>query len=320
MSASSVKYRPWEPGDKNELRAFFAQHIFPHSAFLSSQGKYEMTLRHFETSFESILTESDCCAVLAVEYGNILGIVVIKTGRKESITQEKQSEILELISDGQETFRELLILAAKEARKAGDAYLVYHTLESQALEKSWAKEFGFQTELVTTYIKIPAGESFESHPDYRLRKAEEHEILFILGVITDHSPAYIPAHRVIDKEEIQASFLDSYSELSSQDKKRVPLVLERISSGALLGYIILQPNRLLGKTGPLTMYLYDIAIGPKGYGLGLSRWIELGAKQLMSKMGGGFLYGDVSPANKIAMSANLSWGTQIDSRRWGLKL
>ena len=34
----------------------------------------------------------------------------------------------------------------------------------------------------------------------------------------------------------------------------------------------------------------------------------------------GFLYGDVSPENRLALSATLALGSKIDSRRWGFKL
>ncbi|MFA5506037.1 MAG: hypothetical protein WC314_21290 [Vulcanimicrobiota bacterium] len=315
-----LEVRPLRFEDREDLRTFCEQREYPDSVFASPELARRLTLEDFEPAFESVMAQDEIFSLVAVLRGKIVGYVLGRLNETESITQDPQTEIINYSVSAQPVFHMLMAESVRLAREAGDHYLVCHTTETQEREKRWAEAFGLKTELYRTYMTVKAGESFPSHPEYLVRRARDHEMLFVMSVVANHSPAYIPAHRPVDKKAVQAGFVDSYSSIRSNDKKKVPLVLYHKPSGDLLGYMILMPQRLFRGRGPLAMYMYDIAIGSLGEGKGLSRWLALGSKALMAKMGGGLLFGDVSPENKLALSATLALGSRIDSRRWGIKV
>lgn len=309
-----------EAEDRTPLLDFLQCRQFPKSVFADPSELKKITLGAFDETFNTTLEQEDFAALIAREGNQIVGFSLFRFHEVESITREKQTLLLDVACTEQDVFNKLVRETSRQAKEKGDPYLVYHTYETQFHERKWAKDFGFHPELLRTYMSVKKGETFPSHPDYYLRKAKSHEILFIMNVVSQHSPAYIPANRPIDKKKIRVWFVQSYANLKVTDKKKVPLVLAQRSTGDLMGYMILQPRRIFGDKGPVGMYTYDIAIGSNGAGRGLSRWMAEGSKQLMSQMGGGFLYGDVSPENRLALSATLALGSKIDSRRWGIKL
>lgn len=306
--------------DRVDLLGYLQQREYPKSVFAEPAFLKKLSLDAFEATFGAVFEHEEIEALIARDGNSVVGFTLFQYHEVESITRENQTVFLDLSCKDQDVFNLLVGRAVKMAREKGDPYLVYHTYETQFYERKWAKDFGMHPELLRTYMSVKKGDKVERHPDYILRKAESHELLFIMKVVSQHSPAYIPANRPVDRKQIQEWFVQAYARLKVTDKKKVPLVLERRSTGDLMGYMILQPQRLFAGKGPVGMYTYDIAIGPNGAGLGLSRYLAEGSKELMEKMGGGFLYGDVSPENRLALSATLALGSKIDSRRWGFKL
>ena len=317
---ASLRIEPLAVDDRGDLQSYLQLREYPKSVFAEPDFLKKLTLDAFDQTFEAIFQHQELEALLARDDDKVVGFALFQYHEVESITREKQTVFVDLSCRDQEVFNLLLSRASEMARAKGDPYLVYHTYETQFYERKWAKDFGMQPELLRTYMSVKKGDTVERHPDYILRKAQSHELLFIMKVVSQHSPAYIPANRPVDRKKIQEWFVQAYARLPVTDKKKVPLVLERRSTGDLMGYMILQPQRIFGDKGPVGMYTYDIAIGPNGAGLGLSRYLAEGSKELMEKMGGGFLYGDVSPENRLALSATLALGSKIDSRRWGFKL
>lgn len=316
----SLNVRALRPSDRDDLQRFVSEREYPTSVFASPELARKLALEDFDQAFLSATTQENIFCLVAILQERIVGFVLGQLNETESITGDPQTEIVDYCASAQPVFHMLLAETARRAREAGDHYLVCHTNETQEKEKRWAEAFGMTTELYRTYMTVRGDEEFPVHPEYRVRRAKEHEMLFIMSVVADHSPAYIPAFRPVDEKAVQASFVDSYSSLSARDKKKVPLVLWHKPTDDLVGYMILMPQKLFRGRGPLAMYMYDIAVGERGQGKGLSKWLALGSKALMAKMGGGFLFGDVSPENKLALSATLALGSRIDSRRWGLRL
>lgn len=317
---SEIVVRPVELVDKAGLREFCQNRKHPDSAFISAEEMKRHSLRTLDQSFEALaeLEELDCWVALKDQ--RPIGYLIAQSGQTESITGESQTVVLEAAAANKAAFDRLLEVAVARAREAEDDYIVIYTYQTQKVEQLWVHAFGFKQELLRHYLEARPGQNFDHHPDYQLRPAAEHELLFILRVVADHSPAYIPGNRPVDELEIRKGFVNSYTDLSVRDRKKVPCVLAARSGEELVGYIILKPGRMLGDTGPLGLYVYDIAIGSQGHGKGLSRYLVSGTQELLKKMGGGFIYGDVSATNSLAVSAQRALGFQLDSIRWGMAL
>lgn len=306
--------------DRDDILRLCRSRDYPRSAFATQEESKQLALDSLEPTLQALSQKQDIFGLVAYNERQISAYMFGQASQKDSLTDEPQTKILELVAPCQSDFDALISGAAERAKEGKDAYLVYHTFESQSSEMDWAKAQGFKTELLRSYMKVSAEEEIPSHPDYKLRRAKKSEIPFLVQLVQQHCPSYIPAHRTVDIAQLRREYSVLYRGLPINDKKKVPLVLVRRSSEVLMGYVILQPGRLFGDRGPAGMYVYDVAIGPAGHGLGLSRWIALGTRELMKKMGGGVIYGDISPLNRLSLGANLALGGRIDSRRWGLKL
>ena len=319
-SATTPTVRPLESDDRAALRAMCAGRTFPDSIFLSPEQRKAKVLSILDSRFDTLKAQPNVRCHVVEEEGALVGYAICVAREMEGTTGDLQTELLDFHVPTPRQFEPLIRAVKETARRDGDAYVVSSVFASQKREAMWLAKEGFIVEQVRNCREIAPDSVSPEHPRYRLRKARQSEILFIMRLVMTHSPLYVPAGRPIDPQEIAARFLAVYSELDVRDKKKVPLVLAERETDFPVAYMILQPKRVEVPNGKLTLYTYDVAVGEEAQGLGLGRYLNFGGMNLMAKMGGGIFFGDTPADNTIAQSASEALGFLPDSKRWGLSL
>jgi hypothetical protein len=319
-SSKTILIRPLQAGDRSALRALCARREFPDSIFLSPQQRRDRVLSVLDKQFYTLHAHPNLRCQVVEEDAELVGYALCLAGEVEGTTGDLQTELMDFYVPTPRQFEPLIEVVKETARKDGDAYLVSNVYGSQKREAMWLAKAGFRVEQYRNCREIPPDNVSPEHPRYRLRKARQSEVLFIMRLVMTHSPLYAPAGRPVKAGEIAARFLSVYSELDVRDKKKVPLVLVDRQTGYPVGYMILQPKRVDIPHGKLTLYTYDVAVGEEAAGQGLGRYLNYGGMNLMAKMGGGIFFGDTPADNTIAQSASEALGFRPDSKRWGCAL
>ena len=320
IEQSPIEVRPLRLDDQDMLTDFCHRREYPESSFASSELLKQSALAAVSNSLDELVSIDKAHALVAQDGDRIVGYSICQTETIESITRERQTLVADFAAETESAFQELIRAQGELGKSRGDKYLVVYFFESQTMESQWARDYGLHEELVRYFLSASPDEVFDEHPGYKFRKAKEQDLLFIMNVVATHSPAYVPANREVDELRIRQAFLGAYTDLGTQNKKRVPMVLESRATGELAGYIIVEPQRMYGDSGPLGLYVYDISVAAKPKEKGLGLYLLRGSQKLLTKMGGGFLFGDVSADNHRGLRAFGKIGCRIDSRRWGLAL
>lgn len=273
-----------------------------------------------ETFFSSEVVQPNLIAKVLLEGEDICGFLLLEVNEEESITKQSQTLICDYMASTYSQFECLMQAACAEAGIFGNEYVVVSNYSDCEEQSEWLERFGFHQELLRVARFVEPNHQAAEDPDYRIRRATDNDILFIMRLVAGNSPIYCPANREVDKALIQQGFVNSYTTLSPREKKRVPLVLVDRESDDPVGYIILEPGRVLGGERTLTLYIYDIAVAPEIPRRGLSRFLCGGGEMLLAKMGGGVFYGDISADNDLAVGAQKGLGFTVDSTRWGFSV
>lgn len=315
-----MKIRELQPDDRNAILTLCDKRAYPRSQFATVDRMKRIVAEHLNLYFDASERPPELTSRILEVNGEIRGFMTVEANEVESITRQPQTVVCDYHAETAEQFAALMEWATEFAKSFDDDYLVLSHFEDFDDRKPWLEQCGFRPELVRVARTIgPDHQAFED-PDFRVRRANHSEMLFILRLVSSHSPLYRPAHRDVDVELIQQGFLNVYSNITPRSKERVPLVLEEKESGEVVGYIIVQPGRVLGRNGALTLYIYDIAVDPDFPRRGMSRHLCAGGEKLLARMGGGVFYGDISADNKLALGAQKGLGFAVDSMRWGLPL
>ncbi|MGE0491648.1 MAG: N-acetyltransferase family protein [Vulcanimicrobiota bacterium] len=257
--------------------------------------------------------------LLADDDGEVGGYFLLKTGEVESITREPQTLIADYGLVEPDCFEALLDRADEIGRQVGDRYLVVHTLYLSEPEE-WFCLAGFTAEISRTVKRIEPGARAPQHPRFPVRRARPNDQMFIMWLNTQCSPVYLPAGREVDRLKISQGFLESYAELKIGDPNHLYFIADDQKSGDPVGFLILQLGRLTVGRKDLTAYVYDIAAHPDFRGNGISYYLLGNGEQALGEAGGGYLIGDISMGNPIAIKTSESLGFHQDSRRWGRPL
>lgn len=314
---STIKIRPLHSEDRQGLLALCRQRAFPESIFLTAEERRERVIAALESHFEQLTSGPQVRCLVIEEGGEIVGSSLCTAGTEEGTTGDLQTDMIDFFAPTPRHFEPLLERILSQAKQDGDAYLVSHVYDCQKREAMWLAKAGFRVESFRNATEVPPDAQFPEHPKFRLRRARQSELLYIMRLVITHSPLYAPAGRPIDPKAISARFLGVYSELDVKDKKKVPLIMAHRESEEPVGYMILQPKRVDIPNGKLTLYNYDIAVGEEAKGQGLGRYFNFGGMNLLARMGGGVFFGDTPADNALAQSASEALGFRPDSRRWG---
>lgn len=291
---------------------------FPDTAFRHPEKTRQGALALVEQAFPLLGSDPKTRALGLFEGEQLMAYTLFRTGEIESITREPQTVMGDYYTPEQEQFEALFSESKKVASSAGDHYLVFDLFSDSPQLEPWAQSLGFVPELIRVVRQVTPDHKGASDDRFRVRRAKELELLFIIKLVSQNSPLYRPAGRTIDPAKLQQGFVNSYSSLSARDNKKVPLLIESVEGGQPLGYLIVEPNRVPG--GELTLYIYDIAVLPETRGQGLARYLLGGGESLLARMGGGVFYGDISADNTPAVKTQQALGFSIDSTRYGARL
>lgn len=290
---------------------------YPHSTFLGKDQMKKVVSGHLAAFFGSSEHSLKLVAKVLEEQEQIVGFLLLEVNEQESITKQSQTVICDYHAADADQFHQLVRSALEVASENKDEYLIVSNYEDFSARVCWLEEVGFKQEILRVAKVVSPSHQAAEHPNFRIRKATDNDMLFIMRLVADHSPMYCPANRGVDKELVQRGFLQAYTSITPRNKKRVPLILEDKRCKDLAGYIILEPGRVFGEGGALTLYIYDIAIAPEITDKGLSRYLCAGGERLLAQMGGGVLFGDISADNRLAVGAQKGLGFSLDSTRWG---
>ncbi len=300
--------------DRQQILALVEQRDYPDSVFFGPEVIRPEIHRFLDACLQTSREGYRIRLFAAEREDGLIGYLMGFVGERESITGQPQMWVADCWARAQETYHRLLDRAALEASQWGDQFLVAYSYSSSPQASERLADYGFHPELIRVVKRVEPQEEGARHPDYRVRAARPNDKMFVLALISEHSPIYVPAGRNIEPSSMRKNFVGSYVDLSMTDPKRVVLILEQKESRQALGYIILEPNKTYRS---LTLYIYDIAVEPGLRGKGLSHFLMGQAETLLGRMGGGVLFGDVSADNQQAVGAQKGLGFQVDSTRWG---
>ena len=321
MEQAPPRLREVQAKDRAALLRLCRERPYPRSLFMGEDDMREVVSKHLDELFGGALKPPNLLAKVLVDgEDEVVGFLLLEVNQVESITKQLQTAMCDYHARDQEEFAILVEGARLEAASRNNEYLVVSNFTDFGERVAWLEACSFRPELLRVARAILAEHGAAEHPNYRVRKAGDNDMLFIMRLVAGHSPIYCPAHRPVDKEKIQQGFLMAYTTISPRDKKRVPLIIEDKTSGEPLGYIILEPGRVLGGDRRLTLYIYDIAVDSEVPVRGLSRYLCGGGEKLLARMGGGVFYGDISADNELALGAQRGLGFEVDSVRWGVKI
>jgi hypothetical protein len=322
MSSSSLSFqvRPLQADDRAGLHALCQKRSYPESIFLTAEQRKAKVLSVLEQHFDSLHAHPNLRCLVVEEKAEVVGYALSAAGDMEGTTGDLQTDLLDFYTPTPWQFEPLMAAIKEQARRDGDAYVVCTVFASQKREAMWLAKEGFRVESFRNCREIAPDNESPEHPRYRLRRARQSEVMFIMRLVMTHSPLYAPAGRPVDPQAIAMRFLSVYSELNVRDKKKVPLVMAERESDLPVAYMILQPKRVEVPNGKLTLYTYDVAVGDEARGQGLGRYLNFGGMNLMARMGGGVFFGDTPADNTLAQSASEALGFRPDSKRWGFAL
>lgn len=225
----------------------------------------------------------------------------------ESLTQQSQTVILDW---GQDPTPFLQVLS-QEARLRGDQYLVVR--HWQGSSEDWSL-LGFVPEL----RRLVVGTRGRSNPGpYDIRPANPNDRMFLANLHSQGGQFYLPAGRVIDRDELTSRNLTLYLSLDFQE------VFGWVVAEAKkpFGYLLFKRGLQLEAVQKSAIYLYDINLKPAYWGTMASRMLLLHAFQQLNEQGIELVVGDVSCANPgIFGVATRRGGFHWESTRFGLKL
>lgn len=318
MSVSLV--RPLALSDRSWLMELCRRRSYPESIFLTPEQRRAKVLSVLEEKFEALTSHPRLRGLVVEDDGEPVGYALALANDVEGTTGDLQTDLLDFYTPTPRQFEPLLAHLVEQARADGDAYLISTVYSSQKREAMWLAKAGFRVESLRNCREIAPDNVSPEHPRFRLRRARQTEVFFLMRLVMTHSPLYAPAGRPIDPQQVAVRFLGVYSELNVRDKKRVPLVMVDRQTEEPVAYMILEPKRVEVPQGKLTLYTYDVAVGDEVKGLGLGRYLNYGGMNLMARMGGGVFFGDTPADNTLAQSASEALGFRPDSKRWGLAL
>jgi hypothetical protein len=319
-SSEAFLVRPLAVDDRAGLRAMCEKRDYPDSIFLTPAERKAKVIAVLEKNFDSLHAHPNLRCLVVEEAGRLVGYSLSLAGDLEGTTGDRQTDLLDFYTPTPRQFEPLIARVKEQARADGDAYVVCTVYHSQKREAMWLAKEGFRVESLRNCREIAPDSVSPEHPRYRLRRARQSEVMFIMRLVMTHSPLYAPAGRPVDPHAIAMRFLSVYSELNVRDKKKVPLIMAERETDIPVAYMILQPKRVEIPHGKLTLYTYDVAVGEEAKGQGLGRYLNFGGMNLMARMGGGIFYGDTPADNTIAQSASEALGFRPDSKRWGFAL
>lgn len=317
-SSSDLLVRAWRPTDADWLAQQVSRRIYPDSLFMSGERRREKMLQTLQAQRDTLHEHPTLRCLLLVEGGLPVAYALLLVGQTDGVTGDQQTELLDFHAPTPRQFEPLIQGVKEQARAHGDSYLICNLYAAQKRETMWLAKERFALESRRNVMSVAPGQSVPEHPHYRLRRARQIETLFMMRLVTTHAPRYAPAGRRVDPAEVSGRFLAIYSTMDVRDRKKVPLVLVHREEDFPVGYIILQPDKVDG--GPLTLYLYDVAMAEEMTGAGLGLYLHRGGINLLGQMGGGLFYGDTAASNRLAQSAAETMGLVADSSRWALAL
>lgn len=312
---AQLHVRAAESGDLDDLLEICQRRSYPATVFIEPEQMKETAVDFFRGYFQKpgpelrleVLTKGD----------RVVGYVVVEPRQIESITHQCQTQIGDCYAAEWEHFCHLADRACEIAREVGDLFVVGWNFVSSLETADWLTRYGFHEELKRAVLPVAKDARGPEHPEFPIRPAADNDMTFIMRLVANNSPLYCPAKREVDYSKIQMGFVKAYSALGPRNKKRVPLIMYHRSSGELMGYLIVEPSRVLGRGRRLTLYGYDVAVAPEAPKVGLSRYLCGAAQTLLGRMGGGIFFGDATADNILALNAQRALGFVIDSVRWG---
>lgn len=315
-----LQTRAAEGGDLEELLEICRRRRYPKTVFIEPDQMRDTALDFFEAYFEDLGANPNLLLEVLTENDKVVGYVVVEPRQKESITHQNQTQIGDCYAKRWEHFKMLADRACEIARAAGDEFVVGWNFVDSTETEDWLRRYGFHEELKRAVLPVAKGFRGAEHPEFPVRPATDNDMMFIMRLAANNSPLYCPAKREVDYSKIQMGFVRAYSGLGPRNKKRAPLVMYHRSTGELMGYLIVEPSKVLGRGRKLTLYGYDVAVAPEAPKIGLSRYLCGAAQTLMGGMGGGIFFGDATADNILALNAQRALGFVIDSVRWGYHL
>lgn len=253
--------------------------------------------------------------LVVMDKEDVVGFTVLLTGCMESITQENQVEIYDLVvkkgGNQEETIRLLLTEAEKICQETCTCYLVYvlQRCEKEKLEMLQKQGFAVELHQITKNIKhIKKWRKKKSWLE--IRWANYSDITFILWLNTQVSSNYVLPQRSASPVDVRSGFLFIYGEKLAYWMKSEPnfvtLIAEDVETKDSIGYIMLWLNKVDVFTGEKFAYIYDIAVRQDYWGKYVTPYLAEAGEKLADSKGLDYIVGEISDSNQRALRTAVS--------------
>lgn len=318
MDQGAGTVRGARPGDLAALEELRGAVKYPGSHFFDRESYHQTAIQRLRECLPHLHEFPDHRCLVLVQDERPVGYLLFEVDHEHGVTHELQAQLLDYAVFSFEALEALVHRARKIVAAFENVYLVVDLPAADKRTQLWFYRCGFRAEQHRAVKLIARGHRGAASPDFRIRKAENSDLPFILEVHSAYTGAYLPAGRDTDLETLEFRYQLFYLGLDLDNKADSThyQILEEASSGRPAGYIFIKEGPVFGATP--SFYVYDVAIAPAYAGRGLSRYM-IGAAETLAGREGALLYGDGSLSTPVIASWHAQMGYQIDTYLFSLR-
>lgn len=311
-----MKVRQARPEDLPELERLKRAMTYSGSLFQDETSYFQVAVDRLKDCLPRMQELPDWRVLVLVEEEELTGYLVFVIDDEHTVTHQLQTVILDFAVFRFEGLAALVARARKIVSAYENEYLLAELTPAEKRLQLWFYRCGFRAEQTRVAKRIPRGHQGVISPDYRIRRANQADLPFILEVHAAYSSAYRPAGRDTELETLELRYQLAYLALDFDGPENSLYgIMEEVATGASAGYLFIQEGPTF--CGERSFYIYDVALAPAFSNRGLSLILKTVAENLVGQEGG-LLYGDGSLALPQIASWHAQMGYQVDSIRFAL--
>ncbi|MBX3169637.1 MAG: hypothetical protein KF760_19700 [Candidatus Eremiobacteraeota bacterium] len=278
----------------------------PHTGVLPAERSRQLAQRYMD-GWETMLAQPN---LLVLVSQNPDDYAVLLRGEVETVTGERQSRIWDWGRD----LKPFLPTLLRQAAQAGNGYLV---ARAQPGEEELFLTWGFLPELRRLLAPV-VGKPNRSQ--FIVRPATALDTFFIANLHSQGSHFYVPANRVVDRDEIILRSGAHYLSLNFAPDcpvwGRIICWQDKPS-----GYVLYKLGMRIEENGASAAYLYDLNLLPEFWGRLGARILVRQAMLELAEMGVEYVVADISLDNELAFQmATRSVEFELEWTRFGMRI
>lgn len=270
-------------------------------------------------------TDRNFRMLIAEDGGKTVGYLILFLRLVETITGEEQAFIFDygVEAGHEEAAVPLIERAGGVTCEEGLKYLEVEIYNDDMKGELLYDSVGFRRE-IHRIIKIVEHHEFpfsESDP-YKVRKAWNEDMFFLLWLNTQCASFTIPPGRDRKKEDVQFRYLRVYSGMKLEgDENLTALIIEDVRKDEPAGYLLLKTHAHDAITGEKLGYVYDIAIHPDYWGKRAAQRLMREGENALFQQNIKYCIADISDDNQRALKTAIkSTRFRAEKIRWMKKL